>query len=152
MVKYAIFDEDRQVVAEFETVEDGLSALKSMNDGEIRAFCDGFYTDHYELMLGNYSRVIRGVTVLKLQNGTERISKESLGIILSQTTPHELEELLYTLDFEKALALYDGFAEPPIVFNKEEDTITVEFYCLETEETTDADVVLYYKCAPFARP
>ena len=153
MIKYAIFDENRKVVAEFETVEDGLEALKKMNDGEIRPFLDGYYTEHYELMEGKYSRIFRGRTVLKLKEDVTvtSLSRERLGIILSQTTPDEVEELLFTLDSDKARALYDGLAEPYIVWDKDEHTITVEFYCLETEDTMDADVVLYYKCAPFVR-
>lgn len=153
MIKYAIFDENRKVVAEFETVEEGLESLKDMNDGEIRPFLDGYYTEHYELMQGKYSRIFRGRTVLKLKEDATvtSLSRERLGIILSQTTPDEVEELLFTLDSEKARALYDRLVEPSIVWDKDEHTITVEFYCLETEDTMDADVVLYYKCAPFVR-
>ncbi len=151
MIQYAIFDENRNVVDEFETVEEGLEALKNMNDGEIRAFLDGYYTDHYELMQGKYSRVFRGRTVLKFKDDAkvESISKEHMSVILSQTMPEEVEELIFTLDSDKARTLYDGLAEPSIVWNAEERTITVEFYCLETEDTMDADMVLYYKCAPF---
>ena len=151
MIQYAIFDENRKVVAEFETIIEGLEALKNMNDGEIRPFIDGYYTDHYELMQGMYSRVFRGCTVLQFKKDATvtPISREDMSIILSQITPEDVEELLFTLDTDKARALYDGFAEPPIVWNKDEHTITVEFYCLETEDTLDADTVLYYKCAPF---
>jgi hypothetical protein len=151
MINYAIFDENRRVVEEFETIEDGLESLEKMNDGEIRPFIDGYYTDHYELMQGKYSRVFRGRTVLKFKEDAivAPISRERLGIILSQTTPDEVEELIFTLDSDKARALYDGFAEPPIIWNEDDRTITVEFYCLETEDTMDADMVLYYKCAPF---
>lgn len=153
MIKYAIFDENRKVVDEFETFEEGLESLKDMNDGEIRPFLDGYYTEHYELMQGKYSRIFRGRTVLKLKKDATvtSLSRERLGIILSQTTPDEVEELLFTLDSEKARALYDRLVEPSIVWDKDEHTITVEFYCLETEDTMDADVVLYYKCAPFVR-
>jgi hypothetical protein len=151
MIQYAIFDENRKVVEEFETIAEGLEALQSMNDGEIRPFIDGYYTDHYELMQGNYSRVFKGRTVLKFKEDAivAPISRESLGIILSQTTPDEVEELIFTLDSDKARALYDGFAEPPIIWNEDDRTITVEFYCLETEDTMDADMVIYYKCASF---
>lgn len=153
MIKYAIFDENKKVVGEFETFEEGLESLKDMNDGEIRPFLDGYYTEHYELMQGKYSRIFRGRTVLKLKKDATvtSLSRERLGIILSQTTPDEVEELLFTLDSEKARALYDRLVEPSIVWDKDEHTITVEFYCLETEDTMDADVVLYYKCAPFVR-
>lgn len=151
MIKYAIFDENKKVVGEFETFEEGLESLKDMNDGEIRPFLDGYYTEHYELMQGKYSRIFRGRTVLKLKEdaAVTSLSRERLGIILSQTTPDEVEELLFTLDSDKARAMYDGLTEPSIVWDKDEHTITVEFYCLETEDTMDADVVLYYKCAPF---
>jgi hypothetical protein len=151
MIQYAIFDENRKVVEEFETIAEGLEALQSMNDGEIRPFIDGYYTDHYELMQGKYSRVFKGRTVLKFKENAivAPISRERLGIILSQTTPDEVEELLFTLDSDKARAMYDGLTEPSIVWDKDERTITVEFYCLETEDTMDADMVLYYKCAPF---
>lgn len=151
MVKYAIFDENRKVVDEFETVEEGLESLKKMNDGEVRPFLDGYYTEHYELMEGKYSRVFRGRTVLKLKAGATvtPLSRERLSIILSQTTPDEVEELLFTLDSDKARAMYDELTEPLIVWDKDEHTIIVEFYCLETEDTMDADTVLYYKCAPF---
>jgi hypothetical protein len=151
MINYAIFDENRKVVDEFETIEDGLESLEKMNDGEIRPFLDGYYTEHYELMQGKYSRIFRGRTVLKLKDGATvtPLSRKRLGIILSQTTPDEVEELLFTLDSDKARAMYDGLTEPPIIWNKDERTITVEFYCLETEDTMDADMVLYYKCAPF---
>ena len=151
MLQYAIFDENRNMVGEFETLKDGFEALKNMNDGEIRTFLDGYYTEHYELMQGKYSRVFRGRTVLKLKEDATvtPLSRERLGIILSQTTPDEVEELLFTLDSDKARAMYDGLTEPAIVWDKDERTITVEFYCLETEDTMDADMVLYYKCAPF---
>lgn len=153
MLQYAIFDENRNVVGEFETLKDGFEALKNMNDGEIRTFLDGYYTEHYELMQGKYSRVLWGRTVLKFKENAnvESIPKEELSVILSQTTPDEVEELLFTLDSEKARALYDRLVEPSIVWDKDEHTITVEFYCLETEDTMDADVILYYKCAPFVR-
>jgi len=151
MIQYAIFDENRKVVEEFETMAEGLEALQNMNDGEIRPFIDGYYTDHYELMQGKYSRVFKGRTVLKFKEDAivAPISRERLGIILSQTTPDEVEELIFTLDSNKARALYDGLVEPPIIWNAEERTITVEFYCLETEDTMDADMVIYYKCASF---
>lgn len=151
MIQYAIFDENRNVLAEFETIVEGLEALKNMNDGEIRLFINGYYTDHYELMQGMYSRVFRGRTVLQFKENVivTPISRGDMGIILSQITPEEIEELLLTLDTDKARALFDGFAEPAIIWNKDERTITVEFYCLETEDTLDADTVLYYKCAPF---
>lgn len=151
MIQYAIFDENRKVVGEFETIEEGIEALKEMNDGEVRPFLDGYYTEHYELMEGKYSRVFKGHTVLKFKEDAivAPISRERLGIILSQMTPDEVEELIFTLDSDKARALYDGFAEPPIIWNEDDRTITVEFYCLETEDTMDADLVIYYKCASF---
>ena len=151
MIQYAIFDENGDVVEEFETIEEGLEALKKLNDSEIRAFLDGYYTKHYELMQGRYSRVFKGRTVLKFKDDSTvtPISRENLSMILSHTTPEVIEELLFTLDINKARALYDGFADPEITWNKDERTITVEFYCLETEDTMDADLVLYYKCAPF---
>ena len=151
MNQFAIFDENRSVVAEFETMEEGMDALRRMNDGEIYAFPDGYYTEHYELMKGYCSRVFKGRTILKFMKNVKAksISREDLTIILSYTTPHEVEELLCTLSYDKARALYDGFSEPPIIWDEDERTITVEFYCLETEDTMDADMELYYKCAPF---
>ena len=151
MIQYAIFDEDENVVEEFETIEEGLKTLKKLNDEEIRTFLDGYYTKHYELMQGRYSRVFRGRTVLKFKDDSTvtPISKENLSMILSHTTPEVTEDLLFTLDINKARALYEEWETPPRVWNKEERTITVEFYCLETEDTLEADVVLYYKCAPF---
>ena len=151
MIQYAIFDENRKVVEEFETMAEGLEVLQNMNDGEVRPFIDGYYTEHYELMQGKYSRVFKGRTALKFKEDAivAPISRERLGIILSQTTTEEVEELIFTLDFDKARTLYDGLVEPPIIWNAEERTITVEFYCLETEDTLDADMEIYYKCAPF---
>ena len=151
MIKYAIFDENRKVVAEFETIEEGLVALKNKKDGEIRPFLDGYYTKHYELMQGKYSRVFKGRTILKFKDNKRvtPISKESLVRIISEIPPEGIEELLFTLDTDKARDLYDSFTEPPIIWKEDDRTITVEFYCLETEDTTDADLVLYYKCASF---
>lgn len=151
MLQYAIFDENRKVVAEFESVEKGLEALKKMNDGEIHSFPAGYYTDRYELVEGKRSFVFRGRTVLQFKEDAiiTSISREDISLIISQTTPHDIEELLITLDTDKARALYDGFSEPPIILNEDERTITVDFYCLETEDTMDADSVIYYKCAPF---
>ena len=35
MIQYGIFDENNRVIAEFKTIEEGLEALKKLNDGEI---------------------------------------------------------------------------------------------------------------------
>ena len=151
MIQYAIFDEDRNVVEEFETLEAGLEALKEKNDGEIRPFADGYYTDHYELMQGSYSRVWRGTTLLRFKEGAEiePLSKGRLGMILSQIPPEEVEELLVTLDSQKSFDLYDGLPDPPLTWDEESRTIIVMFYCLETEDTEDADLALSFKCSPF---
>lgn len=151
MIQYAIYDEDRRVVGEFETIEEGLAALKDKNDGEVRPFADGYYTDRYELMKGSYSRVWRGTTLLRFKEEAEiePLSKGRLGMILSQIPPQEVEELLVTLDSQKAFDLYDGLPDPPLTWDEESRTITVMFYCLETEDTEDADLALSFKCASF---
>ena len=155
MIKYGIFDENGKVVAEFETIEEGLEALRGMNDGEIKSYGPGeeqaYYTEHYDLARGLYSRVCKGKTELKFKNGApiEPVSAEKLGIILSYEPCDELETLLETLDVEKARALFDSFVPSPIVWNEETRTMTVEFYYLETEDTPDGDMALFYKCAPF---
>ena len=155
MVKYGIFDENGNVVKEFETMQEGLEALKEMNDGEIQSYGPGdeqaYYTEHYDLVRGLYSRVCKGKTELKFKDGApiEPISAEKLGIILSYEPYDELETLLETLDVEKARTLFDGFVHSPIEWNEKERTLVVNFYYLETEDTQDGDMALFYKCAPF---
>ncbi len=155
MIQYGIFDENGKVVAEFETIEAGLEALWEMNDGEIKSYGPGpepaYYTEHYDLVRGLYSRVCKGKSELKFKDGApvESISAEKLGIILSYEPCDELEDLLVTLDVDKARSLYDSFPTPPLTWNEDTRTMTVEFYYLETENTTDGDMALYYKCAPF---
>lgn len=155
MIRYGIFDENGKVVAEFETIEEGLEALKEMNDGEIQSYGRGdeqaYYTEHYDLVRGLYSRVCKGKTELKFKDGApiEPISAEKLGIILSYEPYDELETLLETLDVEKARALFDSFTPFSIEWNENERTMVVPFYYLETEDTQDGDMALFYKCAPF---
>lgn len=155
MIRYGIFDENGKVVKEFETMQEGLEALKKMNDGEIKSYGPGeeqaYYTEHYDLVRGLYSRVCKGKTELKFKDGApiEPISAEKLGIILSYEPYDELETLLETLDVEKARALFDSFTPSPIEWNEKERTMVVNFYYLETEDTTDGDMALFYKCAPF---
>ena len=155
MIKYGIFDENGNVVKEFETMQEGLEALKEMNDGEIQSYGPGdeqaYYTEHYDLVRGLYSRVCKGKTELKFKDGApiEPISAEKLGIILSYEPYDEFETLLETLDVEKARSFYDSFPTPPLSWNEETRTMTVEFYYLETEDTQDGDMALFYKCAPF---
>jgi hypothetical protein len=155
MIKYGIFDGNGKVVAEFETIEAGLEVLRKMNDGEIKSYGPGpepaYYTEHYDLVCGLYSRVCKGKTELKFKEGApiESISAEKLGVILSYEPYNELEDLLITLDVEKARSLYDSFPTPPLSWNEETRTMTVEFYYLETEDCADGDMALFYKCAPF---
>lgn len=157
MVEYGIFDENDKIVSEHETIEAGIEALGAMDDGEIHKYdrdYEGYYTEHYYLERANYSRVCRGRTKLKFTEDVELkpISSHELGVILSQFPPDELEELLVTLDSEKAWELYDSFTVPEAVWNREERTLDVEFYYLETEDNPDADVALYYKCAELSCP
>lgn len=155
MVKYGIFDENGNVVKEFETMKEGLEALKEMNDGEIQSYGPGdeqaYYTEHYDLVRGLYSRVCKGKTELKFKDGApiEPISAEKLGIILSYEPYNEFETLLETLDVEKARALFNSFTPFPVEWNEETRTMVVNFYYLETEDTQDGDMALFYKCAPF---
>ena len=155
MIRYGIFDENGKVVSEFETIEEGLEALKEMNDGEIQSYGPGdeqaYYTEHYDLVRGLCSRVCKRKTELKFKDGAliEPISAEKLGIILSYEPCNELEELLVTLDVEKARALYDSFPTPSLTWNEETRTMAVEFYYLETEDCSEGDMALFYKCAPF---
>jgi hypothetical protein len=151
MIQYGIFDGNNKVIAEFETIEEGLEALKGMNDGEICEFAngyEGYYTEHYELIKGLYSRVCKGSVELRFNDdaSVEPLSRERLGVILSQIPPDEFEELLVTLDSEKAYALYDSFPIPPLKWNTEARTINVEFYYFETEDCSEGDMALYYKC------
>ena len=73
MIRYGIFDENGKVVSEFETIEEGLEALKMMNDGEIQSYGPGeeqaYYTEHYDLVRGLYSRVCKGKPELKFKDG-----------------------------------------------------------------------------------
>ena len=155
MIRYGIFDENGKVVKEFETMQEGLEALKEMNDGEIQSYGPGdeqaYYTEHYDLVRGLYSRVCKGKTELKFKDGApiEPISAKKLGIILSYEPCDELEMLLETLDVDKARELYDSLEVSPIEWNKKARTMVVPFYYLETEDTPDGDMALFYKCAPF---
>ena len=155
MIQYGIFDENGKVVSEFETIEAGLEALREMNDGEIKSYGQGkepaYYTEHYDLVRGLYSRVCKGKTELQFKEGApiEPISAEKLGIILSYEPYDELETLLETLDVDKARSFYDSFPTPPLSWNKGTRTMVVNFYYLETEDTQDGDMALFYKCAPF---
>ena len=151
MIQYGIFDENNEVIAEFETIEKGLEALKSMNDGKVCEFTngyEGYYTEHYELIKGLYSRVCKGSVELRFnaEASVEPLSRERLGIILSQFPPDEFEELLVTLDSEKAFKMYNSFSIPPLKWDAETRTMNVEFYYLETEDCSEGDMELYYKC------
>ena len=151
MIQYGIFDENNKVIAEFETIEKGLEVLKSMNDGEVCKFAngyEGYYTEHYELIKGLYSRVCKGSVELRFNDeaSVEPLSRERLGIILSQFPPDEFEELLVTLDSEKAFNMYNSFSIPPLKWDAETRTMNVEFYYLETEDCSEGDMALYYKC------
>ena len=150
MIQYGIFDENGRPVSEFETIEAGLEALRAMNDGEIHAYSggyEGYYSDHYDLERGLLSRVCKGRTVLCLKEDVspESLSHEYLYMLLDQTPPCEFEELLVTLDSNKAYALYESFPTPPRVWNAETRELSIEFYCFETEDTLDGYVELYYK-------
>ena len=153
MVRYGIFDENGKVVGEFETIEEARAALTDMNDGELHPYDqgEGYYTEHYNLEQGLYSRVCKGKTSLVFKDGApvESLSAEKLGVILSYEPCDELETLLETLDVDKARALYDSFTPPAVEWNEKERTMVVNFYYLETEDTQDGDMALFYKCAPF---
>ena len=151
MIQYGIFDENNKLIAEFETIEAGLESLKGMNDGEVCEFAngyDGYYTEHYELVKGLCSRVCKGRIELRFndENSIEALSREQLGVILSQFPPDEFEELLVTLDSERAYNMYNSFPIPPLKWDAETRTISVEFYSLETEDCSEGDMALYYKC------
>lgn len=151
MIQYGIFDENNKVIAEFETIDEGLEILKGMNDGEVCKFAngyEGYYTEHYELVKGLCSRVCKGNVELCFndENSIEALSRERLGVILSQFPPDEFEELLVTLDSERAYNMYNSFPIPPLKWDAETRTINVEFYYLETEDCSEGDMALYYKC------
>ena len=151
MIQYGIFDENNKLIAEFETIEAGLESLKGMNDGEVCEFAngyDGYYTEHYELVKGLCSRVCKGSIELCFndENSIKALSREQLGVILSQFSPDEFEELLVTLDSERAYSMYNSFPIPPLKWDAETRTINVEFYYLETEDCSEGDMALYYKC------
>ena len=151
MIQYGIFDENNKVIAKFETIEKGLEVLKSMNDGEVCKFAngyEGYYTEHYELIKGLYSRVCKGSVELRFNDeaSVEPLSRERLGVILSQFPPDEFEELLVTLDSEKAFNMYNSISIPPLKWDAETRTMNVEFYYLETEDCSEGDMALYYKC------
>lgn len=151
MIQYGIFDENNKLIAEFETIEAGLESLKGMNDGEVCKWAngyDGYYTEHYELVKGLCSRVCKGRIELRFndENSIEALSREQLGVILSQFPPDEFEELLVTLDSERAYNMYNSFPIPPLKWDAETRTINVEFYYLETEDCSEGDMALYYKC------
>jgi hypothetical protein len=122
-----------------------------MNDGEVCEFAngyEGYYTEHYELVKGLCSRVCKGSIELRFkdENSIEALSREQLGVILSQFPPDEFEELLVTLDSERAYNMYNSFPIPPLKWDAETRTINVEFYYLETEDCSEGDMALYYKC------
>lgn len=151
MIQYGIFDENNKLIAEFETIEAGLESLKGMNDGEVCEFAngyEGYYTEHYELVKGLCSRVCKGSIELRFndEDSIEPLSRERLGVILSQFPPDEFEELLVTLDSERAYNMYNSFPIPPLKWDAETRTINVEFYYLETEDCSEGDIALYYKC------
>lgn len=49
------------------------------------------------------------------------------------------------LDVEKVCAFFDAFTPYPIECNDKECTMIVEFYYLETEDTQDGAMTLFYK-------
>ena len=154
MIKYGIFDEKGNLVRAFETLEEGVKALSLMNDGEVRPYNgnhEGYYTDHYDLERGYYSRVCKGKTEFQFHEGmkVESLPEEFLGSILLNSPDDELETLLETLDLKKAKALFDSFTPPPIKWNEETRTMVIEWYYLETEDALCGDVELFCKCAPF---
>lgn len=155
MIQYGIFDANGKVIGEFETIQAGLAALKKMEDGEIRSYGPGkeeaYYTEHYDLVRGLYSRVCKGKTELKFDDGAPitPISAQDLGVILSYQPCHELKTLVETLDVKKARTLFDSFVPSPIVWDEKSRTMVVDFCYLETEDTDDGDMALFYKCEPF---
>lgn len=154
MIQYGIFDENGEIVSEFETIEEGISALKAMNDGEVLPFkgeAIGYYTEHYSLQEGAYSRVCRGKTRLEFCDGApiRPISAEVIGRILSREPASELYELITTLDYAKARELFDGIVPRPIEWNGEERSMLVDFCFLEAEDTHGGATIITYKCQAF---
>ena len=154
MKTYAIHDNDGKVIAEFDTLTECLDALMEMDDDEVKPFsngCEGYYTDEHYAERGLRSVVYHGKSTLRFKDGApiESISSDKMGMIIAANPCDEQVELMETLDFEKADAFFDSCVPKPIVWNPEERTMTVDFYCLETKDNTDCDVALYYKCQPF---
>lgn len=154
MVNFGIYDENEKLVGQYETMEDGLEALKELNDGEIHPYRnggEGYYTEHYSLEKGVYSCVNYAVATLKFKDGApiEPISSADLGIILSYAHWDDMTELYETLDPDKAREYYDSCEPEPIEFDKENRTIKVGYYWLETEDTLDGDMAFFYKCQAF---
>ena len=154
MLQYGIYDKNDNLVGEFESLEEGLLELKEIGDGEITPYrCggEGYFTDHYYLERGLCSRVCQGQTNLRFQDGAPvaPISAEDLGVILSSVPTDTVQECLVTLDFERANRFFDTLEPASIIWNAEDRTMIVDFYFLETEDSLDGDVVLFYKCSPF---
>jgi hypothetical protein len=131
-------------------INSGLSASNFCNsfDCEFANGYEGYYTEHYELIKGLYSRVCKGSVELRFNDdaSVEPLSRERLGVVLSQIPPDEFEELLVTLDSERAYNMYNSFPIPPLKWDAETRTINVEIYYLETEDCSEGDMALYYKC------
>ena len=155
MIKYGIYDENDSIVGEYENLDDGLAALRALGDGEITPYrCggNGYFTQHYHLERGLYSRICRGKSTLHFRDGApiQPISAEELAFIQSYLPADELEELLVTLNTEKAKSLFHRLEPAPLVWDPKMRTMTFDFYFWETEDTDEGDAVLYYKCPPFS--
>ena len=163
MELYGIFDEKDNLVAEFESMEEGLKALEAMNDGEIIPYCpygetviqgdplfEGYYTNHYRLESDRYYYICHGRSTLRFKDGApvEPISKERLGIILAQNPYDEFIPLLLTLDKNKALSFYNDLIPSPIEWDPKTRTMVVDFYYLETDDAF-GDIRITYNCPPF---
>lgn len=154
MITYGIYDENDNVIGEYENMEEALEGLRALDDGEITPYrCGGkgYFTQHYYLERGLYSRVCRGTSCLRFRDDApiKPISAENLAFIQSNLPEDDLQELLVTLDSKKAKSFFDSLEPAPLVWDPKKRTITFDFYFWETEDTNEGDVAIFYKCPPF---
>ena len=150
---YIILDENDRIVSEFESLEAGVSALAALEDGEAVPYSngEGYYTDHYHLEKGFCYLIAHGRSTLQFKDdaSVKPLTSERLGIILSQQPTDEFTLLLRTADGKKAHAFFDELVPEPIKWNTKERTMVVDFYYLETDDSAEGDVDLFYKCPAF---
>lgn len=154
MLQYAIYDENERVVGEYETLEAGRAALEALGDDDLCPYShgeEGYYTAHYALERGVYSRICSARAVLQLKHGAppDPVSSADLGLILAYTPCEEQKEFLVTQDPARARRFFEELTPPPIAWNAAQRTLTVDYYFMESEDTSDGDVGLSFKCAPF---